>query len=156
MRQSSSRSQAGRTWVCSNHSNCKRGKLILKCALKDCMVYTAGNMFTINLGVERRICSYGHWPEIGDHEWVLECGVSAGVEAVHPTESLARRSSTQHLHITLLRQLLAKGIRLLSRHDQLQQDVAVLSEHCGARVVEPEGLCCRLPHLYGPQSLRDT
>lgn len=97
-----------------------------------------------------------HGPEIGHHKRVLECRVSARVKAVHPTKALTRRSSTQHLHVALLRQLLAERVGLLSGHDQLQQNVAVLGEHCAARVVEPEGLCCRLPHLNGPQRLRDT
>lgn len=98
----------------------------------------------------------GHGPEIGHHQRVLECRVRAGVKAVHSTEALTRRSSAQHLHVALLRQLLAERVGLLSRHDQLEQNVAVLSEHCAAGVVEPEGLCCRLPHLNGPQRLRDT
>ncbi len=123
------------------------------------MVYTTGNLQhpVYNLSLKRLVCAlYRHLPKVRNNKRVLEGGVSARVEAVHPTEPLAGRSSTQHLYVTLLRQLLAKRICLFSRHDQLQQDVAVFSKHCGARVVEPEGLCCRLPHLYGPQSLRDT
>ena len=111
------------------------------------------DLFTATL---TRIYLLLHSPEIRHHKRVLEFGISARVEAVHPTEPLARRSSAEHLHVALLRQPLAKRIRLLSRHDQLQQDVTVFSEHCSAGVVEPEGLCCRLPHLYGPLSLTDT
>lgn len=96
-----------------------------------------------------------HTPEVGHNQRVLEGGISARVEAVHPAEALAWRPSAEHLHVTLLRQLLTQRIRLLSGHDQLQQDVAVLGEHGCTRVVEPERLCCRLPHLNGPQSLRD-
>ena len=95
-------------------------------------------------------------PEEGDHEGVLELGVSSRVEAVHATEALAGWPATQHLHIPLLRQLLAAGVGHLPGHDQLQQDVAVLCEHRGPRVVEPECLGRGVPHLDGPQCLRDA
>lgn len=95
-------------------------------------------------------------PEIRHHQRVLESRVSARVEAVHSAEALAGGSAAQHLHVTLLRQLLAQRVCLLSGHDQLQQDVAVLGEHRAAGVVEPEGLSGRLPHLNGPQGLGDA
>lgn len=141
-RQSSSRSQAGRTLVCSNHSNCRKEKINFKT-----------RKTTLCSGLHPR---FEHTPEVGHHKRVLEGWISARVEAVHPTEALAGRPSAQHLHITLLRQLLTKGVGFLSGHDQLQQDVAVLSEHGCTRVVEPERLCCRLPHLNGPQGLGDA
>ena len=95
-------------------------------------------------------------PEEGDHQGVLELGVGSRVEAVHTAEALAGRPAAQHLHVSLLRQLLAAGVGHLPGHDQLQQDVAVLCEHRGPRVVEPECLGRRVPHLDGPKCLRDA
>lgn len=96
------------------------------------------------------------WPQIRDNQRVLELWVCAWVEAVHSTEPLAGRPTTEHLHVTLLRQLLSKRVGFLSRHDQLQKDITVLCENCGARIVQPEGLSGRIPHLYGPISLWDS
>lgn len=141
MRQSSSHSQAGRTLVCSNRSNCKTEKELTTNQAKHSI---------------ESMPPFDHTPEVRHHKRVLKGRICARVEAVHPTEALAGRPSTKHLHVPLLRQLLTKRIGLLSRHDQLQQDVAVLGEHGCTRVVEPECLCCRLPHLDGPQSLRDA
>lgn len=95
-------------------------------------------------------------PEVRHHQRVLEGRVGARVEAVHPAEALAGGTSAQHLHVALLRQLLAQGVGLLPGHDQLQQDVAVLGEDRGAGVVESEGLSGGFPHLDGPQGLRDA
>lgn len=106
MRQSSSRSQAGRTLVCSNRSNCKTG----------------GKKLPINQAKHsiESIPTFDHTPEVRHHKRVLKGRICARVEAVHPTEALAGRPSAQHLHVALLRQLLTKRIGLLSRHDQLQ------------------------------------
>ena len=95
-------------------------------------------------------------PEERDHQGVLEFGIGSRVEAVHAAEALAGRPAAQHLHVSLLRQLLAAGVGHLPGHDQLQQDVAVLCEHRGPRVVEPERLGRRVPHLDGPKCLRDA
>lgn len=96
------------------------------------------------------------WPQIRDNQRVLELWVCAWIEAVHSTETLAGRPTTEHLHITLLWQLLSKRVGLLSGHHQFQKDIAVFCENCGAWIVQPEGLSGRIPHLYGPMSLWDT
>jgi len=95
-------------------------------------------------------------PEEGDHQGVLELGVGAGVEAVHAAEALARGTAAQHLHVPFLRQLLAQRVGLLTRHDQLQQDVAILREDRSAGIVQSESLGGRFPHLDGPERLRHS
>lgn len=147
--QSSSRSPAGRTLVGSSHSNCNEETVIASnCVYAKRVQSWEVDFFFFFLD--------DYQPEIRDHQWVLKLWVSARVEAVHPAEALAWRSSTEHLHVAFLWQLLAQGVGLLSGHYQLQQDIAVLGEDRGTGVVEPEGLCCGFPHLDGPVGLRNT
>lgn len=143
MIQSSSRFPARRTLVGNSHSNCKRNgsEPISDSVRLPALIYSQ---------------SCRHSPKIWNHEWVFEFGISARIEAVHPTKTLAGRPTTQHFHIALLRQLLAERISLLSRHDQFQEDITVLSEHRGAGIVKAERLCSWLPHLNSPERLRDT
>ena len=90
------------------------------------------------------------------HLIYLELGILPGIKPVHSTEPLTGGPPAEQFNVPPHGQKLSPIIGLGSLHYKLEEDVAVISEHCGLGIVQSECLGSCLVLFNGPHSLCHT